>query len=1562
MRSSMFFVAFLVVLAVAFSAGCGGSGQGFRVPNDPLLITSSTLPTMVSGEYVDYDIPVTGGCGGPYVVEVIAGTLPRGVGTLEGTQHKLQGFILEDGIFTFTIKLTDTTCTPFFTTTQSYTWDIQQGPVRIVDCNVPLVLNADFNETPKHFNEPGPDLILGTADDVTVDALQTVVFSTFTAYNLICAGGEAPYTITVLDDPADPLDGLLPLGVAVAPNSTNIIGAPVQVLAGGIPFRLTFQVTDNVGQTSTRKLQWKISTPPLILSNTSLLNGKAGTSFSDGIQIVDGVPPFAFQLCDNAPGNDGDPDTTDNVNDDITYPPGSTPILGSIQGPNNFVNGALPFQLTNTGPAANNARLIAGGTGRVDYPPESGLGSEGPNYSPFPSEGIYLRETGAGAGGLFGIPRRRGTFTVFVHAYSTLVPNELGQHVFKALSHTIDPSEPPVGLGAAFEMDPSFTLDPTGFPALPELAKLPEAEVGQFYNPDSATGHPANGLKLSGFGGVQQDGFIDSPHEANRFTAGAAETAGEYSWTYNPITPLPGLDVGPIAGPLPEGLGSGAFGTALAADVAALARSGARPIELTITDAQLPLSVRMADTTITRQFSIGVGPDKVIITESAQSFTGTTTTGSAQTDLHDRGIKVRGFEVVGGSATYSNLGDGDMVAGHSVPSIAGLAGTDQIGKLIGGTASTNPALETIDILRISVNPGGWWDDVGGMNPKGARSHVATDRNAGNTYYQTNGWYNSGGGWHSSVSYVDLPHSPTIAHDPLTGVYNNGGKLYAFEGGSNFGFFIIRNDSKIYVPFAVAKGALAQKFGDGHLDSGSPGYLSLFRMVSLSVSPDGRFATTKVVKTTSNTVSTMADIDNGCLVVFSLTGEKFSSGETYQFVSLPAGTANTGNYMYSTSIAMTDHSVYFLAGNYTSTYSSWWQHYIHKYDYRTAGDALIPTGGTTGAASSLAAGNGGNWDNTAGSPMQTPFQKYDQPTQLTSVRVGTGFSFTTVTVPSQEMYVYDGWNMGENSLAPVPFRVSADGNHCALLAGVSSGSTSGTDVMLHHSWVASVGGAFDQASTTARHCPNGASRGYGLRRGPQNYRHWGRYSGPTTAFEIADDGSAIAYVCNKYTGSISSTSGTSNWNNEREDVILCKGGGGASTPFSGGNSETDVTALIFGGTIKWRFGSLVFTKDNNGLIFWGGASCRDANATSASGSGYLPVHSTHFLGTYYAYNLNVTNQVRGVMPISAGGIGTFPTYSSSSKFQPTVGTYTQNLGLIKPFGGFISRNRDYFYVMNYHPTSGSDNSVNHLLGINIEDLTNGGTASGHSRGRGFKPTGFPARRGFIPNYYYQPHYALDLAYFVPAHSHGGGMQSMNRETGNVYWMSHYSTQNAQRSTSTSSFSSGPAVAQYWRDQGVSGFHMEAFSADVGGPVARLTHSGLGGDTSNRSGHYFVVSDDGTKVAYVYSTSGTSRGHKTERIGVVTHVGFDASTGAADADMDNSDADKAYLAESSGGRAGESMAFDSAGNKLYYAFRSNATNENDKQMVELGVFKDPVTNTRIRRPFGPDSRRNVLHSGR
>ena len=79
---------------------------------NPIVIQTTALPPINSGEILNFPLQFTGGSGGPYILELIDGALPSGVG-LDNQTVSLVGRPLENGTFDFTVKLTDTGSQPF---------------------------------------------------------------------------------------------------------------------------------------------------------------------------------------------------------------------------------------------------------------------------------------------------------------------------------------------------------------------------------------------------------------------------------------------------------------------------------------------------------------------------------------------------------------------------------------------------------------------------------------------------------------------------------------------------------------------------------------------------------------------------------------------------------------------------------------------------------------------------------------------------------------------------------------------------------------------------------------------------------------------------------------------------------------------------------------------------------------------------------------------------------------------------------------------------------------------------------------------------------------------------------------------------------------------------------------------------------------------------------------------------------------------------------------------------------------------------------------------------------
>ncbi|MFM8981143.1 MAG: hypothetical protein ACKOSS_11875, partial [Planctomycetia bacterium] len=879
----------------------------------------------------------------------------------------------------------------------------------------------------------------------------------------------------------------------------------------------------------------------------------------------------------------------------------------------------------------------------------------------------------------------------------------------------------------------------------------------------------------------------------------------------------------------------------------------------------------------------------------------------------------------------------------------------------GLTSATSLAtiLTSVDLLRVSVNPTGWWDDMHGLNPSGARPGQHSDMNKSYTY--SNSSWQSGTNpipWNPSASAVRLPDATGVTTNRATGVYASGGKLYAFEGASQIGVFIVREDSKIYLPVVIDKSTGYVSLGDGVAEAKGTG-ASLSRMCQLTISPDGRFGAMKV----KTTVNMNEAISTTRIVLFSLTGEPVFDGNTrvYKLIttgSLSGGstTSGYGNFQYGSSLALTNTNLYYLCGNYmgnnSGDYAAWSQHAIYTYSITggaAGGSLLAPNAfSSTGWVNDGASGIGGM--------MQTPFHKLANASYLSSspsFATGT-ITFVVQQVPNDDMYTYDGSNLYETSLAPMPFRVSKNGTTVAILAGREPSASncptcSYVDNMNHMVWTHHATNGLKQLSTTRRHSPQGGSRGYSLARGPGSWRGWGTYTGPTTGFEISDDATTVAVVVNRSTSSISPTS-TANWYNFREDIVAFTTTNGWSTVTTVQVTGTESGGTqLFGGTHIWRFGALVFTADSAGLIFWGGWGAQNNSISTAYQS------SRNWTGTFYSWNFG-TSTLRAILPTAAGGgvDGVF-TYSTSTVVNPTWSAYNGAAGRIRPMGGFISRNRNFFYVVTLGAVSATDQAQNTLVGVNIRSLNTATSLNGWTDGQGFRVLGQPARRGAIGGYYYTTYYPLEYRYYAPAGQDGMGGQVMAKNSGRVFYSTHWQSNGPTNSTSTTStFSSGTEHPMYWGDYGGQSGQVEGFSADVGGQVYRMTQTSLSqtDSTTGRPMHHLETNDNGTALAFVYNTGSQSNfTYSTEGVGLVQGISFDANTGALLAGKAE------WTSTLTGGRVSDAMTIDSTGTKLYVAF--GTSDENTKSITEVRYSASAFS---TRAMVGNSRRYNILHSGR
>ncbi|MCC7138576.1 MAG: hypothetical protein IT460_09150 [Planctomycetes bacterium] len=1520
--------ALAVAAASLVAVGCGGHGRGFRVASDPITITSNALPTTLSGEVVNFCLPFSGGSGGPYLLEVIDGSLPPGVEPDSDTVC-LVGRVLEDGVYDFKLKLTDTGSDPFTTSIQTFHWVINVGPlVFATDASLPVMVFAQFQSIP-----------------------------------LVVAGGVPPYSCQVVDELGNPNDEPLPTGLTIPADSCTIVGAPIGVKpASPFVYKVTVEARDHADDllyptpaTVRKEFTITVLVPPVVITSTTVADGKCGTVYGDSISISDGIPPFTHEL------------VTADVPNSLTRLKGDTDSIGGI--------------------AKSNVDARA-------YPLDA---TAGPYSGKFP-EGVYLDDA---SGALAGIPRRSGAFNAWVyHVQSKALPANPTQNAWKSFSFTMQNGTPP-----AIALDNSVLLAGNAFSTASNF----------LLDPDAGKAYSKQFLATSG---VPNDGFSDAPHKSERVALPlTTEVPGQYSWSSSivGVPSLASLQMEFTLGGVLRGQNPG--------NVVGQTRTAFLTLTVTALDRQLPTA---NSTSGTCRFA--VGPDRVVISESTALHTATAvnatfaplgTFNHVSFEYNDQSIYM--WEPFASGMTVRTLSTADNT--HS--SVAGLP----------GTVTLSTVLTSIDHMPVTVNPTWWAYDAYNLNALGARAlqHADLQRtwlgegyNADSSSTTSMSVNNAGldTAERNGDACIELPAATSVVHDPSSGVYNNGGQLRAFDGtgtGGNtyFGFYVVRKDGKIYVPFAIDRVASGfEGFGDAVLTSNRAAS-SVYRRLQITVSPDGRIGAVKMKKDVDNFVETIAAGEE--IVLFSLTGEALWSGQTWRRVSVPT---TPGTYMYGTSMALTNNALYYLTGDFVGTSSTdafvvWRSHYAWRLDALSAVASpalLAPSFGGTG-----------NWTNSSGNPLSTTFHRWAPPG-------ATGLnSNTTAWTPSPALASYAGsnflttggspsksdlgglsysWgNFAENSSAPIPFRVSRNGRAVAIVAAdgvtASGAHLAGVNFMSRSVYVDyydSVGGTWNfREAATARRRFAGGTRLSGCRGGEHVSKSYSYYQGPATQLEISDDGTIVAAVYNASVSSwtdSASSGGASNFGssaNSYELVSVMSAAGASSSDPWATRSENLITSTTFTLTnTQWRFGSLAFTRNATSmpgstaagaLMFWGGLSWYVAGSYGFS-SGYC--QASHLTGTIFQWNPNggswaSTGQLQSILATTEGGTGV-NTYSSGTPNTPSLTNYDPGgRGAIMPVASFYSNDGRFYYIESMSPltngvtssgtatTSPNDATRGRLIGVQVLDTTTTITSTPGNKLplRAFAvapwPTD-PGSRGFGPNYGTSSSWNPNQAFsFCGGNSNHRVQTAVTGQgtSGNVFFTGYLQNNTwANTSDGTTSFSGGgPTNNVSWSDGSQYAGDVLVFSANVGGGVTNLTNLGGTSPSTSRMIHYLQPNATSTKIAFQTTASTTTSFAFTmsdrEQVRAVTNINFSA-TGSL------TTTPSVFLLESVGGRAGPSMTWDALDTRLYYAFGSASGNENAMVLKEatFNSTGTAVSGTRTQPTgvAGTAARFAVLHSGR
>jgi hypothetical protein len=111
-------------VASALLGVCWSSPRWSNVDRSDVAVVSTALPFAVRGSAVEHVVPLAGGCGAPYEVELTAGRLPPGISAMGGSSVRLEGVVLQEGEYEFRLVIHARGC-EIATTAANFHWRIE---------------------------------------------------------------------------------------------------------------------------------------------------------------------------------------------------------------------------------------------------------------------------------------------------------------------------------------------------------------------------------------------------------------------------------------------------------------------------------------------------------------------------------------------------------------------------------------------------------------------------------------------------------------------------------------------------------------------------------------------------------------------------------------------------------------------------------------------------------------------------------------------------------------------------------------------------------------------------------------------------------------------------------------------------------------------------------------------------------------------------------------------------------------------------------------------------------------------------------------------------------------------------------------------------------------------------------------------------------------------------------------------------------------------------------------------------------------------------------------------